>query len=122
MKAVTRNRPQNVGRVHTSALALAQNAATAHRVPVLFFAHEPARFEEFEPATATPLDRGIRRYVPALRSGEVETFKSCEGGEGYAFTEPTIRFQGGPAEGYKAFGVARELELPVLHLRRHRVL
>lgn len=76
-----------------------------------------ARPGELEPATDLPLDRGIRRYVLALRSGGVETFESCEGGEGHAFTEPTIRFHGGPAEGYKAFGVARELGLPVSNLR-----
>lgn len=78
---------------------------------------KPGRLDEFEPATDMPLDLGIRRYVLALRSGGVETFESCEGGDGHAFPEPTVRFHGGPAEGYKAFGVARELGLPVLHLR-----
>jgi hypothetical protein len=64
-----------------------------------------------------PLDPGIRRYVLALRAAGVETFESCQGGDGHAFPEPTVRFHGGPAEGYKAFAAARELALPVLHLR-----
>jgi len=75
------------------------------------------KIDRFEPATDMPLDPGIRHYVLALRSGGIETFESCQGGEGHAFAEPTIRFHGGPAEGYKAFAVARELGLPVFHLR-----
>jgi hypothetical protein len=73
--------------------------------------------ERFEPATDMPLDPGIRRYVLALRSGGIETFESCEGGEGHAFTEPTVRFAGAMAEGFKAFGVAKELGLPVYKVR-----
>ena len=59
--------------------------------------------EMFEPETDMPLDAGIRRYVLVLRSGGVETFESCEGGEGHAFPEPTIRFYGDTAAGFKAF-------------------
>lgn len=72
---------------------------------------------EFEPATDTGLDAGIKRYVLALRSGGVETFESCEGGEGHAFTEPTVRIHGGVAEGFRAFGIARQFDLPVFKLR-----
>lgn len=74
-------------------------------------------YEEFEPVTDMPLDTGIRHYVLALRSGGIETFESCEGGIGHAFAEPTIRFHGELAEGFKAFGVAKELGLPVFKLR-----
>jgi hypothetical protein len=74
-------------------------------------------FDEFEPSTDMPLDAGIRRFVLALRSGGIDTFESCEGGEGHAFTEPTIRFNGAMAEGFKAFAVAKELGLPVYKLR-----
>ena len=62
------------------------------------------------------LDPGIRRYVLALNEAGIETFESCEGGSGHAFTEPTIRFYGGIGEGYKAFGIAKDLGLPVYRL------
>lgn len=40
--------------------------------------------------------------VLVLREDGVETFESCQGGPGRSFLEPTIRFQGGQAEGFKA--------------------
>jgi hypothetical protein len=73
--------------------------------------------ESFEPVTDTPLDAGIRRFVLALRAGGVETFESCQGGIGHAFMEPTIRFHGGSAEGFRAFAVAQEMGLPVFKVR-----
>lgn len=76
-----------------------------------------ADFEKFAPAADMPLDAGIRPYVLALRSGAVETFESCEGGEGHAFTEPTIRFHGDVGEGFRAYGIACQLGLPVFKLR-----
>ena len=36
-----------------------------------------------------PLDKGIEPYVLALRSGGIETFESCEGGDGHVFPETT---------------------------------
>lgn len=72
---------------------------------------------DVHPGTGLPLDPGIKPYVVALRNGGVETFESCEGGVGHAFPEPTVRFHGGVAEGFKAFGIARERGLPVLSLR-----
>ena len=50
---------------------------------------------QFDP----PLDPKIEQAVLVLRSAGVETFESCEGGEGHAYTEPTIRFHGGQADG-----------------------
>jgi hypothetical protein len=73
--------------------------------------------ERFTPVTDMPLDQGIARYVIALRSSGVETFESCEGGNGHAFPEPTIRFHGGAGEGFRAFGVAVQLGLPVANVR-----
>ena len=73
--------------------------------------------DQFEPGADMPLDAGIREYVLALRSGGIETFESCEGGEGHAFTEPTIRFHGGVGEGFRAFAVAKECGLPVFKVR-----
>jgi hypothetical protein len=73
--------------------------------------------DPFEPITDTGLDPGIKRYVMALRAGGIETFESCEGGEGHPFPEPTIRFHGGAAEGFRAFAVAVERGLPVFKVR-----
>lgn len=65
-----------------------------------------------------PLDPGIARAVLALADGGVETFESCQGGAGHAFPEPTVRFHGDSAEGYRALAVALRAGLPVLGLRR----
>jgi hypothetical protein len=48
------------------------------------------------------LDRGIRKVVERLQACGIETFESCEGGEGHAFLEPTIRFYGTPEAGWRA--------------------
>lgn len=65
-----------------------------------------------------PLDAGIRRAVEALNSHGVETFESCEGGEGHAYPEPTVRFHGDRSEGIRALTVALAEGLPVAELRR----
>lgn len=64
------------------------------------------------------LDAGIRTYVETLRDGGVETYESCEGGDGHCFPEPTIRFHGDMYEGCRAFAVAMQDGLPVLSVRR----
>jgi hypothetical protein len=74
--------------------------------------------EEFAPAVDMQIDSGIRRAVLILRSEGIETFESCEGGEGHCFPEPTIRFHGNNGEGFKALSVALTYGLPVLALRR----
>lgn len=66
----------------------------------------------------SPLDGGIRPFVVALRAGNVETFESCQGGEGHAYAEPTVRFHGDRAEGFRALAVAQRMGLPVAALRR----
>lgn len=68
----------------------------------------------FEP----PLDSGIRRAVEVLVKAGVETFESCEGGPGHAYSEPTIRFHGDRSEGLRALAVALQNDLPVAALRR----
>lgn len=84
--------------------------------------------DSFEASLDMALDPGIRRYVLALRDGGVETFESCEGGEGHPLPEPTVRFHGAVSAGYKAYGVACERGLPVASLRlvypvdEHKVL
>lgn len=66
----------------------------------------------------SPLDAGIRPFVVALREAGIETFESCEGGSDHAFPEPTVRFHGGRAEGFRALAAAQEMGLPVAELRR----
>jgi len=65
-----------------------------------------------------PLDPGIADYVVALREAGIETFESCEGGQGHAYPEPTIRFHGERSEGFRALAVAQANALPVAELRR----
>lgn len=69
---------------------------------------------DFDP----PLDAGIEPIVAALVSAGVETFESCEGGIGHAFPEPTVRFHGDEAEGFRVLAVAMSLGMDVSELRR----
>lgn len=63
------------------------------------------------------LDPGIHRAVHALQAAGVETFKSCQGGTGHCFPDPTIRFGvGRPEEGWKALAECLTLGYPVLRL------
>jgi hypothetical protein len=64
------------------------------------------------------LDEGIRDAVRILAESGVETFESCQGGEGHAYPEPTIRFHGQREAGWKALAVAQAVRLGVLELRR----
>src|SRR5919108_5397280 len=64
------------------------------------------------------LDPGIRDAVRILREAGVETFESCEGGVGHAYAEPTVRFHGIRAAGWRALCIAQEYGLPVAALRR----
>ena len=74
----------------------------------------PARnLHAFEPDVDIPLDPGIKRYVAVLRSGGIETFESCEGGEGHALSMPTIRFHGNGGAGFRALAIAKDFGLPV---------
>lgn len=73
-----------------------------------------ARELHFEP----PLDKGIRDIVIVLIANGIETFESCEGGDGHSFTWPTVRFEGSSSEGLRALSVALENGLPVDKLRR----
>lgn len=66
----------------------------------------------------SPLDRGISYAVKVLRDGGIETFEACQGGLGHSYPEPTVRFHGGPSEGFKGFALARAFGLPVRAIRR----
>ena len=65
-----------------------------------------------------PLDPGIRAAVVALNEAGIATFESCEGGPGHAYAEPTVRFAGPYALGFRALAVAMENGLSVAELRR----
>lgn len=65
-----------------------------------------------------PLDPGIAPYVEALHEAGFETFESCQGGDGHAYTEPTIRLHGDRSEGLRALAFALQRHYPVKALRR----
>jgi hypothetical protein len=52
------------------------------------------------------LDPGIRAAVLVLNAAGIETFESCEGGEGHAYPVPTVRFHGDRSEGFRALAAA----------------
>lgn len=64
------------------------------------------------------LDPGVRVYVEALREAGIETYESCEGGEGHTYSEPGVRFHGQRDEGFRALAVALQHGLPVRALHR----
>lgn len=65
------------------------------------------------------IDQEIRKAVRILHENGVETFESCQGGKGHAFFEPTVRFHGSNAEGFRALSVALQHGLRVFELRRY---
>jgi len=69
---------------------------------------------DFDP----PLDPGIQRAVITLKEAGIETFESCQGGEGHAYPEPTVRFHGDRSEGFRALAAVLTAGLPVSGLRR----
>lgn len=64
------------------------------------------------------VDDGIRPIVEILIDNGIETFESCQGGEGHAFPEPTVRFFGQRGAGMHAIGIALDFDLKVTNLRR----
>jgi hypothetical protein len=54
------------------------------------------------------LDPGIAQAVKILNKFGIETFESCQGGEGHCYPEPTVRFHGDKFEGFKAFAIAKQ--------------
>lgn len=70
------------------------------------------------PVYDPPLDEGIKDAVDVLNREGVQTFESCQGGEGHAYPVPTVRFHGDKAEGFRALAVALKHDLKVSELRR----
>src|SRR5437867_2522125 len=80
--------------------------------------------KELDPSPApagrsSAIDLGIVRAVKVLSDAGVETFESCQGGDGHAFAEPVVRFHGAPAEGWRALSLCATYGFPVLSLRRY---
>ena len=69
---------------------------------------------DFDP----PLDSGIRDAVIALNAAGIETYESCEGGQGHSFLQPSVRFHGDRSEGFRALAIALQHGLSVSELRR----
>ena len=65
-----------------------------------------------------PPDIGVTAYLAELIAAGVHTFESCEGGEGHAFRDPTVRFNGDDTEGWRALDVCRAHNFPVRLLQR----
>lgn len=68
----------------------------------------------FEP----PLDEGIREIVLTLVAHGVETYESCQGGEGHGSPLPFVRFEGNLSEGLRALSVAIAYGFPISNLMR----
>jgi hypothetical protein len=64
------------------------------------------------------LDPGVARYVDVLDVAGIETYESCEGGEGHSYSEPAVRFYGVRGEGFRALAVALQHGLPVRAVHR----
>jgi len=110
------------GRVHLLEMA-AEDPHPERTSPVLENSRkkELARIERGRLGCALPMrgiDKGIAREVGVLRANGVETTESCQGGQGHPYPEPTVRFCGGHAEGFKALGIALQNGLLVTELRR----
>lgn len=65
-----------------------------------------------------PLDLGIARAVKILLDAGIQTLESCEGGEGHAYTDPTVMFHGSVGDGWRALAACIDHGLPVTHLHR----
>jgi hypothetical protein len=65
-----------------------------------------------------PLDSAIEPIVIVLADKEIETFESCQGGNGHAYPEPTVRFHGDASEGLRALSIVLRAKFPVAELRR----
>jgi hypothetical protein len=64
------------------------------------------------------IDLGIVRAVRLLNERGIETFESCQGGDGHCYPEPTVRFHGDRSEGFRALSIVMQHALPVSSLRR----
>jgi hypothetical protein len=64
--------------------------------------------EEIDRTEWDKMDPGIRDAVKILRDHGVETFESCQGGEGHIGKYPWIRFLGDRHEGYRVITICAQ--------------
>lgn len=64
------------------------------------------------------LDEKIKPAVEILNRHGFKTFESCQGGEGHAFFEPTVRFEGSEFDLIRAYEICELYKLPVFEVRR----
>lgn len=62
--------------------------------------------EDYKPSEDKDMDSKIMKLVEVLLEWGVETYESCQGGEGHPVDEPMVRFHGGRFEGVHAYRVA----------------
>lgn len=79
---------------------------------------QPIPHPRSERVFSSPLDPGIERAVHLLMDNGVETYESCQGGEGHASPYPVVSFHGQQYEGFRALSVAMSYGLPVFALHR----
>lgn len=79
---------------------------------------EEKDMNEYDPLRDSQLDENIKRHVQILRGAGIETFESCEGGDGHIFPQPTIRFHGDRSEGLRALAAALQNGLSVCSIQR----
>jgi len=65
-----------------------------------------------------PIDLGIVHAVKVLRDAGVETFESCESGDGHAYPAPTVRFHGDRCDGWRALAAVQRQQLPAIQVQR----
>jgi len=71
---------------------------------------------EYAAAFSGTLDLGIARAVRILREADLHTIESCEGGPDHSYPEPTVKFSGTPACGWKAAAQLMYRGLPIKRL------
>lgn len=64
------------------------------------------------------LDPGIRAAVLAMRAAGIDTFASCDGGEGHAWPEPGVRWRGPEWQRYVAARATSEAGYKVKEVRQ----
>lgn len=61
--------------------------------------------------------RGAWTLASSVRSilmdADTAMYESCQGGKGHAYAEPTIRFAGTPACGWRALAILMRYDLPI---------
>jgi len=74
--------------------------------------------QSLPPFNGHDLEPGIAPVVHALREWGIDTYYSCEGGEGHACRTPTVRFEGDEHQAFQALALVYRLGYRVQELRQ----